>query len=126
VIIYTAIGAALLLLATSLSGIAHWGAPSWWQGVACGLAVAAVWYASRIVRLIIGLIGLFILFGTALGGADTIQPLSKAFFNGMSIAMVLGLGAIACWRWATVRTWLVAIARQENIGWLLRLLGERS
>lgn len=125
-IIYSSLAAALFCLVTSLSGYAHWGTSTWWQGAAAGFVLALVWNANRTIPKFMLVVGVGMLLFVAFGGAEGLQSNSRGFFNGMSLFMVLGFVVSGWWRWKSIRPTLVIIAKYENVRWLLRLMGERA
>lgn len=123
--IYATIFAALFVVTMALTGTHHWGTALWWQGMAAGVTLGLVWHANRAAAKFLGLVGVSLLVAAALGFGTGLPSESQAFFNGMSLAMPIGFGLSAWWRWERFRPRLVMIAKAEHVQWLLRVLGER-
>ncbi|MDS9917829.1 hypothetical protein RMI87_30445 [Pseudomonas aeruginosa] len=74
---------------------------------------------------LMGVFGILLLAWLALGNANGLSTHTRAFFNGMSLAMPFGFAIFIWWRWLAFRPKVVNIAKIEGVNWLLRLLGER-
>jgi peptidoglycan/LPS O-acetylase OafA/YrhL len=103
-----------------------WGSATWWQGIGAGLVLAMVWHAEKNITRILGAAGICFLFLVAIGLGSDLSDQSRAFFNGMSLAMPIGYALAAWWRWNKLRPKLVYAARHEKQTWLLKLLGEKE
>lgn len=123
-IVYMSIAALLFSFATGIAGFEFWGTNSWWQGCAAGFALAIAWIGNRTVAKLMGGLGLLLLAWIALGNANDLSSHTRAFFNGMSLAMPFGFATFIWWRWQAFRPKVVNIAKIEGVNWLLRLLGE--
>ena len=122
--VYFSLVAVAFILGVGISNYELWGGWTWWQGLACGLAVGAAWHANKLVAAVLGLIGFLSLPLIAIGIGDGGLPTaSRSFFNGMSIAMPFGYAAGAWWHWETVRPKLLQLAEAHNVKWLVRVLG---
>ncbi|EKF7416707.1 hypothetical protein ACK249_003746 [Pseudomonas aeruginosa] len=124
-IVYTSITALFFSLVTGIAGFEFWGTKPWWQGCAAGFALAIAWIGNRTVARLMGVFGILLLAWIALGNANELTSHTRAFFNGMSLAMPFGFAIFIWWRWQVFRPKVVSIANIEGVNWLLRLLGER-
>lgn len=124
--IYRAIAVIVFIMITGVLGFDHWGTQPWWEGFGMMVALAIVWHTSESTKTVLSIVGVLIFGATLLGVANDLTANSRAFFNGGSIGFMIGLAISAWWHWATFRPKLVALATMEDVGWLLRLLGEKN
>jgi hypothetical protein len=122
--IYRTIIVYIFILTLSLIGFEQWGTSIWYEGCVAGFTLALVWHATKSTNKYLGIVGIIIFSATLFGLGNNLTNESRAFFNGMSLAMLPGLVVSALLRWNRFRPFLIMIARMEDHKWLLRFLGE--